>query len=341
MKKFLLIIFLSFCFATNVSAHPGNTDSNGCHKCNAAKTNCSSWGLADYEYHCHNGSTYTNSKGQKFNSNGTQIIESNNNKNDNTMTDNTNENNNSNNNNNNNIPIDNLNENSNLTNNNSNNSNTNDKNEIVPPKQDKEKSNDNTLKSLIIDNQEVTIADNMEYNTLNSEITIKVETNDSNATYEIKNNSSLSIGENKINIEVTAEDGSTKTYNLIVNREKELSSDTGIEVFINGEKVSFDNQKNASISTTDTSIDFNYKLNDSNAVANVEKFEELKDGDNYINIKVTAEDGTEKNYKITIHKTSKTEDTIYTIIGLAIICGMGYGIYRLFKKIIKIITKKA
>ena len=97
---------------------------------------------------------------------------------------------------------------------------------------------------------------------MNSEITIKVETNDSKATYEIKNNSSLSIGENKINIEVTAEDGSTKTYNLIVNREKELSSDTGIEVFINGEKVSFDNQKNASIGTTDTSIDFNYNYID-------------------------------------------------------------------------------
>ena len=31
-------------------AHPGNTDSSGCHTC---RTNCSSWGLSTGEYHCH------------------------------------------------------------------------------------------------------------------------------------------------------------------------------------------------------------------------------------------------------------------------------------------------
>jgi len=33
-----------------VSAHPGNTDSYGCHTC---KTNCPKWGLDYGEYHCH------------------------------------------------------------------------------------------------------------------------------------------------------------------------------------------------------------------------------------------------------------------------------------------------
>lgn len=32
-------------------AHPGNTDSSGCHTC---RTNCPSWGLSYGEYHCHN-----------------------------------------------------------------------------------------------------------------------------------------------------------------------------------------------------------------------------------------------------------------------------------------------
>lgn len=32
-------------------AHPGRTDSSGCHTC---KTNCSNWGLSSGEYHCHN-----------------------------------------------------------------------------------------------------------------------------------------------------------------------------------------------------------------------------------------------------------------------------------------------
>lgn len=31
-------------------AHPGRTDSSGCHTC---RTNCASWGLSTGEYHCH------------------------------------------------------------------------------------------------------------------------------------------------------------------------------------------------------------------------------------------------------------------------------------------------
>lgn len=45
---------LFFCFFIgiySVSAHPGNTDSSGCHTC---RTNCPSWGLSYGEYHCHN-----------------------------------------------------------------------------------------------------------------------------------------------------------------------------------------------------------------------------------------------------------------------------------------------
>ncbi len=32
-------------------AHPGRTDSSGCHTC---RTNCANWGLSTGEYHCHN-----------------------------------------------------------------------------------------------------------------------------------------------------------------------------------------------------------------------------------------------------------------------------------------------
>ena len=34
------------------SAHPGRTDSSGCHTC---RTNCSKWGLSTGQYHCHGG----------------------------------------------------------------------------------------------------------------------------------------------------------------------------------------------------------------------------------------------------------------------------------------------
>jgi len=40
--------------STVVLAHPGRTDSSGCHTC---RTNCSNWGLSYGEYHCHRAKT--------------------------------------------------------------------------------------------------------------------------------------------------------------------------------------------------------------------------------------------------------------------------------------------
>lgn len=48
--KQTLIILACFIFPVIVHAHPGRTDSSGCHTC---RTNCSSWGLSNGEYHCH------------------------------------------------------------------------------------------------------------------------------------------------------------------------------------------------------------------------------------------------------------------------------------------------
>jgi len=46
-----LIIFVGIIFLVKPTfAHPGRTDSSGCHTC---RTNCSSWGLSYGEYHCH------------------------------------------------------------------------------------------------------------------------------------------------------------------------------------------------------------------------------------------------------------------------------------------------
>lgn len=41
---------LSLVMPIFVYAHPGRTDTYGCHTC---RTNCSSWGLSTGEYHCH------------------------------------------------------------------------------------------------------------------------------------------------------------------------------------------------------------------------------------------------------------------------------------------------
>lgn len=51
MKNIILIIFTLSLLVPSISlAHPGRTDSSGCHTC---RTNCASWGLSTGEYHCH------------------------------------------------------------------------------------------------------------------------------------------------------------------------------------------------------------------------------------------------------------------------------------------------
>ncbi len=52
---FILMLFLPM----SVFAHPGRTDAKGCHVC---RKNCSSWGLANGEYHCHNKPTTAETK---------------------------------------------------------------------------------------------------------------------------------------------------------------------------------------------------------------------------------------------------------------------------------------
>lgn len=47
----IVIVALALSFGPAVTfAHPGKTDSVGCHTC---RTNCSNWGLSYGEYHCH------------------------------------------------------------------------------------------------------------------------------------------------------------------------------------------------------------------------------------------------------------------------------------------------
>lgn len=56
MKKLIIILAVLTAIGfvlmrvTASQAHPGRTDSAGCHTC---RTNCPDWGLDYGEYHCH------------------------------------------------------------------------------------------------------------------------------------------------------------------------------------------------------------------------------------------------------------------------------------------------
>lgn len=298
-KRFSIIIFLIAMMPTLVLAHPGRTDANGCHYC---RTNCAKYGLGDGEYHCHDGSSSSNNSSSG---------NSNSNTNSNSTTNDSE---------------------SNSLNNSS--SNTTNNSETIILKQEEIKSNDNSLKEINIDGKLFDKLDDIEYSTTKEKVIITAITNDEKATYEVKNNSILSVGENIITIEVKAEDGTIKTYNINIIRERILSSDIGLKVIINDEEVKFDNYKaTVYVSSSVSNIDLDYTLDDEKAKIEMDKLDTLKTGDNELKIKVIAEDGTEQIYEIIIHKYTHTEDIIYNTISLALLGGLGYGIYFIIKKI--------
>lgn len=196
------------------------------------------------------------------------------------------------------------------------------------------KSSDNTLKEVTIDGQVIEVSDDMEFSTTKQNVIISVVTNDEKASYEIKNKSYLSIGDNQITIEVKAEDETIKVYNININRRLILSSDKRINIVIDGETVEFDNYKaTVYVSSSATTLDVDYTLSDDKAKVEMTEISDLKTGDNELKIKVIAEDGSEQVYDIIVHKSSKAEDIISTILAFLTFGGMIYGVYFIVKKI--------
>ena len=191
------------------------------------------------------------------------------------------------------------------------------------------KSSDNTLKSVKIDGEEIVVADRMQYETNKMNVTISVETNDSNATTDI-DDGYLVVGENNINITVTAEDGSKKDYVLAIKR---LSDNTNIKIKVNGEEIEFvDNRASVMVSSDTKKLDYKYELEDKNAKVEITGDKNLKYGDNIVKFTVTAEDGTEEVYELTVDKSTKAEEVISGVLSVGLIGGAGYGIYYAVKK---------
>lgn len=191
------------------------------------------------------------------------------------------------------------------------------------------KSSDNTLKSIKIDGEEIVVADRMQYETNKMNVTISVETNDSNATTDI-DDGYLVVGENNINITVTAEDGSKKDYVLAIKR---LSDNTNIKIKVNGEEIEFvDDRASVMVSSDTKKLDYKYELEDKNAKVEITGDKNLEYGDNILKFTVTAEDGTEEVYELTVDKSTKAEEVISGVLSVGLIGGAGYGIYHAVKK---------
>lgn len=166
------------------------------------------------------------------------------------------------------------------------------------------KSSDTSLKKITIDEEDITIANDMVYETAKESVIILVVANDSKATLDYEKNPDLKIGENVINIKVTAENGNVKNYKLSITREKILSANKNIKIFVDGKEVTFNLFRSdiINISNDKENIDITYELEDSNANAEIMGNENLQVGHNEIIVRVTAENSETQDYILIVEK---------------------------------------
>lgn len=174
------------------------------------------------------------------------------------------------------------------------------------------KSSDTSLKKITVDEEDITIANDMVYETTKESVIILVVSNDSKATLDYEKNPNLTIGENVINIKVTAENGNVKNYKLSITREKILSANKNIKIFVDGKEVTFNLFRSdiINISNDKEKIDITYELEDSNANAEIMGNENLQVGHKEIIVRVTAENGETQDYILIVEKEDlkKEED---------------------------------
>lgn len=257
MRKVVIFIIITIFTLTlnNVYAHPGRTDSNGCHTC---RTNCESWGLSPGEYHCHNSKT-TNSTSKATNKTITA----------------------------------------------------------------QKKSSDTKLRSITINGKKQILTKNMKYETTKENFEIKATPNSKYATIDIDSPYILEHGTNQITITVTAQDNTTKDYNLTVIYKSE---DTDIKTIKIDETTYYSNEiENLNYETTKDMAILEVTPNSEYAIAKYNKKVNLSEGTNNIKIKIIAENGKEKEYQIKI--TKEQQDYSDTIIGLLFLVGIGVAIY--------------
>lgn len=207
-----------------------------------------------------------------------------------------------------------------------------------------EKSNNVNLKSLEIEEQELSPAFSPETTSYTIQIAeevtkleIKAEAEDEKATVTIKGNEELKEGENIITITVTAEDGTTKNYEI-----KVAKSANGVEKLgLTSLKI-----KDTSIATMFKPEVYNYEIdikdvteleieaiaNDETATVEILGNENLQEGENIITIIVSAKEGEEKvTYQIKANKVIKAVEEgkkidskiyLYTAIGAVILIAL-------------------
>lgn len=196
-----------------------------------------------------------------------------------------------------------------------------------------QKDSDSSLKEITIDNEKIDIKETMEYKTTKEKITLNIIANNENAKVEYDNLNNLELGNNIVNIKVTALDGSITKYVLIIVREKALDTNTDIQVKIDDEVIEFNDYKYAlEVKNNVDSLDIDYSLVGENTKVVIEGNEKFVTGKNDVKIIVTAENGETQEYIITVTKLDWFNSLIKIILGSSVVVAIGAFLAKIFKK---------
>ena len=173
------------------------------------------------------------------------------------------------------------------------------------------KSSDSSLKSLTVSSGSIdfipsTLEYNLDVSSNVSTIEIQAVPNDTKATVKLPDKLSLETGLNTFAIVVTAEDGSTTTYKINVNKLENIISENALlsSLNISGKQINFSSDvfeyKIGNITTS--KLDINATAIDGNAKIKIFGNNNIgKDG--VIIIRVTAEAGNYKDYILYVNNT--------------------------------------
>lgn len=141
-----------------------------------------------------------------------------------------------------------------------------------------------------------------------SRVTLSGEVNDEYATTDDFKEYVLTGDNTMISVNVTAEDGTVRTYKVNVVKVYKSSNNNLVNIIVEGYDIDFDKDTLEYKITVDSDVD---SLNISayvehfGAWAKIEGNENFKEGENTVTITVYAEDGSEKVYKLLINKKAK------------------------------------
>ena len=189
----------------------------------------------------------------------------------------------------------------------------------------REMSNEVTLSDLTVD--EVTVdgfdpaTTSYDIGTVENDVTsmtIGATAEDENATVSGTGKVDLEVGENTFEVVVTAQDGVTKgTYTIKVTREADTNNNLK-SLEIEGQEITpaFDKDTTSYTLTVPSDVDkikVNAESESDAATVDGTGEHELQPGENTVEVKVTAEDGTEKTYTIVVTKEEDEDEKITSI----------------------------